>query len=118
MADDECEPSRNNKKMMLILIGSTNANDAINITFLSVTKDKADQIASFHPEYTELHFGKDQSIFGYKNLTIDLKFAAHDLYPNFSVAYSRKWKTVKDAKAVDIEEILKPDLSAGKHDHG
>ena len=104
--------------MPLTLIGSTSANEAINIKFLSVAKDEPDQIASFHPEYTEQQFGKEQSIFGYKDLTIDLRFAAHDLYPNFSVTHGAKWKKVKDAKAADIKEIFKTDLSTGKHNHG
>lgn len=112
MADDEC-------KFMVLhgvisnLTGSTSANDAINITFYQVAPNAPEELASFHPEYTEQQFGKEQSIFGYKDLGIDLKFASHDLYPNFSFRYGSKWKTVKDAKAVDIKEAFESDISAG-----
>lgn len=115
MADDECEYPTIHQIAHTDAQrkGSTSANDAINITFLQVANNSPKEIASFHPEYTEQQFDKAQSIFGYKDLSIDLRFAAHDLTPHFSFKYGTKWKTIKNAKAADIQEIFERDLSTG-----
>lgn len=87
--------------------GSTSANEAIQITISQPSKGGPEQIYSFNPEYTEQFFGQDQSIFGYKDLDVKLRFTAHDVYPNLDITYSDKWKAVGDTRAVDLKKIFK-----------
>ncbi|KAI4156733.1 MAG: hypothetical protein LQ340_000047 [Diploschistes diacapsis] len=86
---------------------STSANEAIQITISQPSKGGPEQIYSFNPEYTEQFFGQDQSIFGYKDLDVKLRFTAHDVYPNLDITYSDKWKAVGDTRAVDLKKIFK-----------
>ena len=90
--------------------GSTSANEAIHISFYQTNPEGPEQLFSFNPEYTESFFGQDQSIFGYKDLKINLRFAAHDVYPNLEIEYSDKWKAVGDTSAVDLKKIFKENL--------
>ncbi|RMZ74942.1 hypothetical protein DV737_g5608, partial [Chaetothyriales sp. CBS 132003] len=48
-----------------------------------------------------------EQIFGYQNLRIDLRFAAHDLRPHVDISYGRKFKPVGDTAALDLMATLK-----------
>lgn len=67
-------------------------------------------LSSFHPRFTYPIFGEEERIFGYQGLRINLRFAAHDLYPNLEISYDSKFVPVGDTKATDIVEILKESL--------
>ena len=87
--------------------GSTNANEALKISFVQAAPGSPKVLSSFHPQFTYPIFGDEERIFGYQGLKLNLRFAAHDLRPNLEVLYDKKFKAVGDTKATDIEETLK-----------
>ena len=89
------------------LIGSTNANDALEISIVQAAPSSPKTLSSFHPQFTYPIFGEEESIFGYQGLKLNLRFAAHNLRPNLEVLYDKKFKAVGDTKAADIQETLK-----------
>ncbi|CAF9943407.1 MAG: histone acetyltransferase 1 [Alectoria fallacina] len=86
---------------------STDANEALDISFVQAAPGSPRTLSSFHPSFTYPIFGDEERIFGYQSLKLNLRFAAHDLYPNLEVLYDKKFKTVGDTKATDIEGTLK-----------
>ena len=88
-------------------IGSTNANDALEISMVQAASISPKKLSSFHPQFTYPIFGEEESIFGYQGLKLNLRFAAHNLRPNLEVLYDKKFKAVGDTKATDIQETLK-----------
>lgn len=86
---------------------STNANEALEISFVQAAPGSLKVLSSFHPQFTYPIFGDEERIFGYQGLKLNLRFAAHDLRPNLEVLYDKKFKAVGDTKATNIEETLK-----------
>ncbi|KAI4111113.1 MAG: hypothetical protein LQ339_000841 [Xanthoria mediterranea] len=86
---------------------SSNANEALNISFVQAGQQSPVKLSTFHPKFTYPIFGEEECIFGYQGLNITIRFAAHDLLPNLSVKYDKKFKTVNDTEALNIEETLK-----------
>lgn len=64
-------------------------------------------LSTFHPEFTYPIFGDEERIFGYQGLRIRFCFASHDLRLSVKISYDKKFKSVGDTKATDIEETLK-----------
>ena len=93
--------------VLITSLGSTNANEALEISFVHAAPGSPRILSSFHPQFTYPIFGDEERIFGYQNLKLNLRFAAHDLRPNLEVLYDRKFKAVGDTKATDIEETLR-----------
>ena len=89
------------------LIGSTTANDALEISIVQAAPISPKTLSSFHPQFTYPIFGEEESIFGYQGLKLNLRFAAHNLRPNLDILYDKKFKAVGDTKATDIQETLK-----------
>lgn len=89
------------------ITGSSNANEALEISFVQAAPGSLKTLSSFHPQFTYPIFGDEERIFGYQSLKLNLRFAAHDLRPNLEVLYDKKFKAVGDTKATDIEETLK-----------
>ena len=87
--------------------GSSNANEALEISFVQAAPGSPRTLSSFRPQFTYPIFGDEERIFGYQNLKLNLRFAAHDLRPNLEVLYDKKFKPIGDTKATDIEETLK-----------
>ncbi|KAL8817438.1 MAG: hypothetical protein Q9223_003723 [Gallowayella weberi] len=85
---------------------SSSANEALHISFVQAGQETPVKLSTFHPKFTYPIFGEEECIFGYQGLNINLRFAAHDLLPNLAVTYDKKFKTVQDTKALDIEETL------------
>ncbi|KAL8998651.1 MAG: hypothetical protein Q9169_002311 [Polycauliona sp. 2 TL-2023] len=86
---------------------SSNANEALNISFIQAGQQSPVKLSSFHPKFTYPIFGEEECIFGYQGLSITIRFAAHNLLPNVSVKCDKKFKTVGETQALDIEETLK-----------
>ena len=110
MADqEECKYDRSAIIFLILnsIIGSTNANEALEISFVQAAPGSPRTLSSCHPQFTYPIFGDEERIFGYRNLKLNLRFAAHDLRPNLEVLYDKKFKAVGDTKATDIEETLK-----------
>ncbi|KAL9053368.1 MAG: hypothetical protein Q9162_004809 [Coniocarpon cinnabarinum] len=96
-----------------------NSNDAVVITL----KQPADETKNveFKPEFTYSVFGNEEIIVGYKNLQIDLSFAADTLQAGVAIAHTDQIQSVGDTKADVIEERLKdylPTISFGDDKNG
>ena len=100
-------------RQLMIVIGSSNANEALNISLVQAGSNAPKALSTFHPQFTYPIFGEEERIFGYQGLRIRLRFAAHDLQPNLEVSYDKKFKSIGDTKATDIEETLKEWIPAG-----
>lgn len=96
------------------ILGSSDANEAVEISIVQAGKEHPQTLSTFHPHYTYSIFGNEERIFGYQGLKIHLRFAAHDVYPNVEITYGRKFKAVGDTTATDIEEVLREWVPAGK----
>lgn len=97
----------------LIVLGTCDANGAVDISMVQPHEDKLKSISTFQPQFTYPIFGEDETIFGYKGLIIKLRFAAHDLRSNVYISYDERFQTVGDIEAVNLNEALKPFLPAG-----
>lgn len=64
-------------------------------------------VAKFNPQFTYPIFGEAESIFGYKDLEIGLRYTAHDLKPNLQISYGSKFKSVGDTSALDLHTELR-----------
>lgn len=77
---------------------------------------KLNALSTFQPEFTYPIFGEEETIFGYKGLSIRLRFSAHDLRSNVHISYDEKFKTVADVAPVDLLKTLDPWLPKGKEE--
>lgn len=100
---------------LMSVAGSTNANEALDISFVQAGSNAPKTLSTFHPQFTYPIFGEEERIFGYQGLRISLRFAAHDLRPNLEISYDKKFKPVGDTEATDIEETLKEWTPEGEH---
>ena len=98
----------------MTLAGSSNANEALEISLLQAGPNAPKTLSTFHPQFTYPIFGEEERIFGYQGLHVNLRFAAHDLRPNLEISYDKKFKPVGDTRAADIEETLKEWIPAGE----
>ncbi|KAL8897108.1 MAG: hypothetical protein Q9207_007382, partial [Kuettlingeria erythrocarpa] len=92
---------------------SSNANEALNISFVQAGQTSPVTLSTFHPRFTYPIFGEEECIFGYQGLKVNIRFAAHNLLPNVSWVYDKEFKAVNDTKALDIEETLQEWLPEG-----
>lgn len=97
-----------------IILGSCDANDAVQITMVQPDQEKPKTLSGFHPAFTYPIFGEEEQIFGYKGLIIRLRFAAHNLRPHVHVSYDEKFSAVEDTGPVDITKALKDFLPEGR----
>lgn len=94
--------------------GSSNANEALHISLIQSGATAPIELASFHPQFTYPIFGDEEQIFGYKDLRIDVRFAAHNMHSDVQIAYSSKFPAVGDTEATDMEKILEQFLPDGE----
>ena len=87
--------------------GSTNANDAVTVSLIQPGTTQPEKLHCFHPKFTYPVFGEEESIFGYQDLEIDIRFAAHNLQANARISYGKKFETVGDTVALDLHKTLK-----------
>lgn len=90
-----------------ILIGTCDANDAVQLTLIKPGDQKPTTAEIFHPQFTYPIFGDEEQIFGYKGLIIRLRFATHDLRTHVHISYDEKFKAVGDAAAVDLNKTFR-----------
>jgi histone acetyltransferase 1 len=74
-----------------------------------------EKIESFHPTFSYPIFGEQEQIFGYKGLKINLQFNASDVRPQLSVSSTKKFQTLGEAEALDINSTLKEFLPGGTY---
>ncbi|KEF59988.1 uncharacterized protein A1O9_04836 [Exophiala aquamarina CBS 119918] len=89
---------------------SVNANEALHISLVQPGSKALTVRHDFHPEFTYPIVGEAEQIFGYKDLDINLQFAAHDLRPHLHISYSKKFPAVGTTSALDLKKTLKPFL--------
>ena len=95
-------------------LGSSDANEAVQISIVQAGDEDPITLSSFHPRFTYPIFGDEERIFGYQGLKIHIRFAAHDGFPNAEISYDKKFKPVGGTSATDIEEVLSEWMPAGR----
>ncbi|KAJ3776136.1 acyl-CoA N-acyltransferase [Lentinula raphanica] len=92
---------------------TTDSNECLSISLVRSAEDKEslkedESYDEFHPAFTYPIFGEEEKIYGYKDLTIDLKFASGSLSQYLSVKWSDKLQSVDTVDNVDgtIREFL------------
>ncbi|XP_053695779.1 histone acetyltransferase type B catalytic subunit [Sabethes cyaneus] len=86
----------------------TNALECTRFRLIRKEEDFDDESIMFHPEMAHQVFGEQESIFGYRDLQIDVGFAAGSLDIYFNIKYSQKIDDVSPdgVKADDVEKAL------------
>ncbi|KAI0355017.1 histone acetyltransferase type B [Trametes cingulata] len=95
---------------------TADANEALTLSLVRAPEDKASLWArevyeNFHPTFTYPIFGEEEKIYGYKDLTIDLKFASGSLAQYLNIQYSEKLPS--SSTVDDIEGTLSKFIPAG-----
>jgi histone acetyltransferase 1 len=90
---------------------ATSANECIKLTFVDPQTQK--NVVSFSPAMTYQIFDEAESIYGYKGLTVDIKFACDDMTPCITASWKEKIDAEGDAAAQDPVAILKEHLPEG-----
>ncbi|KAF9821637.1 hypothetical protein IEO21_00483 [Rhodonia placenta] len=89
---------------------AADANEAFRLSLVRAKDDKAALTAreayeGFHPTFTYPIFGEDEKIYGYRDLTVDLKFASGSLAQFLNITYAER---LPSSSAVDdIEATLR-----------
>lgn len=88
--------------------------DVVEFKLIREAKD-AEDTEIFHPEMAHQIFGQEESIFGYKDLKIQLYFSAGPLDIYFNTEYSKKIDDlcIDDLKADDIRSAVEEILPGG-----
>ncbi len=94
--------------------GSSDANQAVQLSLVQPGPTASKELVTFHPAFTYPIFGDEETIFGYQELNINIRFAAHDLHSNVQISWDKKFKTIGETKATDIKETLSPYLPESK----
>ncbi|CAK7272264.1 histone acetyltransferase 1 [Sporothrix epigloea] len=84
----------------------SNANEAVEISLVQRGPIGLRSIASFHPKFTYSIFGDEETIVGYQNLKISLRFNASDMRPNLHVSSSKKLRNA-EIEPTNILAVLK-----------
>ncbi|KAJ3931743.1 MAG: histone acetyltransferase type B catalytic subunit [Lentinula lateritia] len=92
---------------------TTDSNECLSISLVRSAEDEKaltddESYEDFHPAFTYPIFGEEEKIYGYKDLSIDLKFASGSLKQYLSVKWSDKLKSADTVDDVDgtIREFL------------
>lgn len=96
------------------IAGSSNSNQAVEISIVQPGQESPKTLSTFHPRFTYPIFGDQESIFGYQGLRIGIRFAAHDLRSNIQITHEKRFEAVGDTKATDIEGTLKDWIPSSK----
>lgn len=94
-----------------------NSNEAFHINFTADGQDVFDE--PFAPAFTYPIFGEDETIIGYSNPQIDLKFRSSDLRPSVTFRYDEKWKAIGETQPMEVEKLLGeflPEHAFGSHE--
>lgn len=78
--------------------------DALDLALVNSSKN--DETISFEPAFTHLIFGMAEAIYGYKGLSMSLKFDSYTMLPLFSIKWAeRKSGVTEDAKSIMLEHL-------------
>jgi histone acetyltransferase 1 len=86
---------------------AVNSSEAISLNL--TRNDTAIFEEDFGPAFTYALFGEEETIVGYKDLSIRIDFRAHDLRPSVRIKYASKMKPINEQmeQLMDIEGKLK-----------
>ncbi|KAI9056961.1 histone acetyltransferase type B [Trametes sanguinea] len=95
---------------------TADANEALTLSLVRAPEDKASLWAreayeGFHPTFTYPIFGEEEKIYGYKDLSIELKFASGSLAEYLNIKYSEKLPS--SSTVDDIEGTLSKFIPPG-----
>lgn len=96
------------------IAGSSDSNQAVEISIVQAGQESPKTLSTFHPKFTYPIFGDQESVFGYQGLRIGIRFAAHDLRSNIQITHDKRFESVGDTKATNIEETLKDWIPSSK----
>jgi hypothetical protein len=102
-------------KLTMASLGSTDSNQAVSISLVTLGAGELQTLHSFHPKFTYAIFGDEERIFGYQGLKINLRYNACDMRPNVQIFYHRKFRTVGETSATDLKAILEGFLPKSEH---
>ncbi|KAG2020734.1 histone acetyltransferase type B catalytic subunit [Coprinopsis cinerea AmutBmut pab1-1] len=95
---------------------TVSSNDAVTLSLVRAEEDKkalaeGETYEKFHPPFTYPIYGEEETIYGYKDLVIDLRFASGSLAQYLSVKYLEKLpaSTVDNPEAT-LKEYIPPDF--------
>lgn len=91
------------------------ANEALKLHLVDPTTQK--DVISFDPQFTYSIFGDSETIYGYKGLKTDIRFACDDCTPCVTASWDKKIDAEGDAAAEDPAAILQEHLPEGKFAH-
>ncbi|KAK4561609.1 histone acetyltransferase 1 [Recurvomyces mirabilis] len=95
---------------------STNSTACTTINLYNPTTNTT--TASFQPEFTYPIFGEEEAIFGYRELSIDITFAAHDLRPHVKISHGKKFHAQGEVRPTDVKAALADFLPENAFDGG
>jgi histone acetyltransferase 1 len=110
------KPWYHSSELTLSLVGSTESNDAVNISLVTPGDGGLKTLHSFNPKMTYSIFGDEETIFGYQGLRINLRYNACDMRPGLQIMYTKKFKTVGETSPTDLKAILEEYLPKSEHD--
>lgn len=86
---------------------STNSTSAFKISLVAPESSKLRILSTFSPKFTYSIFGEEESIFGYKDLKIQLRFHACDMRPHLQITSAKKFPVQGEVVPEDVEGILR-----------
>ncbi|TRM59888.1 acyl-CoA N-acyltransferase [Schizophyllum amplum] len=95
---------------------TSNTNEALNLSLVRAPEDQqslaeAESYTNFHPAFTYPIYGEDETVYGYKDLRIDLRYASGSLAQYLSIEYPEKLpssSTVDDVEGT-LRKFIPPD---------
>ncbi|KAI8075456.1 acyl-CoA N-acyltransferase [Gilbertella persicaria] len=94
-----------------------NTNECTQISLVEPQRGDSDSLApvhstTFHPDFTYPIFGDHETAFGYKDLSIQIKYTSGSLRPYLKIHYSQKYPSLASANADDLSKTLSEHLPA------
>ncbi|KAI0668463.1 histone acetyltransferase type B [Trametes maxima] len=95
---------------------AADANEALSLSLVRAPEDKASLWArevyeGFHPTFTYPIYGEEEKLYGYKDLSIELKFASGSLAQYLNVQYAEKLPSTSTVD--DVEGLLSKFIPPG-----
>lgn len=86
--------------------GSSDSNEAIEVSLVIQDIGTAKALHTFHPKFTYSIFGDEESIFGYRGLKVTIRYHACDMRPSVQITWDRKFKQVGKTEPLDVKAAL------------
>jgi len=112
-----CTPREGDQHHLIkadFLTGSSNSNETLYVSLVRPTDKGVETLHTFNPKMTYSIFGDEETVFGYKDLRMKLRFNISDMRPGTQVLYTTRFKQVGDTQPTDIREVLEPYLPASE----